>query len=389
MPNLGVYIHIPFCGSKCAYCDFYSLPNQPESLMKDYVKALARHIEEAGRFLGKGSKGGIAVDTVFFGGGTPAALGAKRLGAVMKTVKKNFNLATSCEITAEANPGSVDARSLKKLRRAGFNRISFGVQAMQQELLTALGRSHTPEQAADSVREAADAGFTNISVDVMYGIPGQTRAQLTETLRSVCTWRITHLSLYGLKLEEGTPLAEAEPVLPKDEEQAEMYLEAVELLSKEGLKQYEISNFSRQGYICRHNYKYWTLEPYVGFGAAAHSDFGGKRYSFVKDIQAYINGVRDSESLMEEMQQVPMIERAGEYVMLGLRTANGVSSNEYTRLFKASFDTLEDKLERCAKWGLAETEGDRWRLTPKGFLVSNQIIGELLNTDAPAPSAQK
>jgi oxygen-independent coproporphyrinogen-3 oxidase len=251
---------------------------------------------------------------------------------------------------------------------------------MRQDLLTTLGRSHTPEQAADAVRDAADAGFTNISVDLMYGIPGQTRAQLTETLRAVCTWRITHVSLYGLKLEPGTPLAADEPVLPKEDEQADMYLSAVELLGREGLKQYEISNFARQGYICRHNYKYWTLEPYIGFGAAAHSDFGNKRYGFVKDARAYIDGVRDSESLIEEMQQVPMAERAGEYIMLGLRTVNGVSGNEYTRLFRASFDGIEYKLTRCAKWGLAQSEGDRWRLTPKGFLVSNQIIGELLDT---------
>ncbi|MDR0294381.1 MAG: radical SAM family heme chaperone HemW [Oscillospiraceae bacterium] len=384
MPNLGVYVHIPFCQSKCAYCDFYSLPNQPEATMNAYVKALAQHIEEAGKYIGKGSKGGIPADTVYVGGGTPVVLGAKRLDAVLAALRKNFNLSTSAEITVEANPGAVDARALKKLRHSGFNRISFGVQALQPELLAALGRGHTGEQAADAVREAADAGFQNISVDILYGVPGQTRAQLTETLRSVCTWRITHLSLYGLKLEPGTPLAEADPLLPKDDEQADMYLEAVELLAREGLRQYEISNFSRQGYICRHNYKYWTLEPYVGFGAAAHSDFGGKRYSFIKDIQAYIDGVRDSESLMEEMQAVPMEERAGEYVMLGLRTVNGVSSNEYTRLFKASFDSLENKLERCARWGLAETEGDRWRLTPKGFLVSNQIIGELLDANAKA-----
>jgi oxygen-independent coproporphyrinogen-3 oxidase len=384
MPNLGVYIHIPFCAGKCSYCDFFSLSGQSETLMGEYVKALTRHIGEAGKYMGKGSKGGIAVDTVYVGGGTPTVVGAKRLTAVMSALKKHFHISTSCEITVEANPGTADAKMLKKLRRAGYNRISFGVQAMQPELLSVLGRSHTPEQAAESVRQAADAGFRNISVDIMYGIPGQTRAQLTETLRTVSAWRINHLSLYGLKAEEGTPLHMSDPILPKEDDQAEMYLEAISLLGKEGLKQYEISNFSRSGYFCRHNYKYWTLEPYIGFGAAAHSDFGNKRYSFVKDIQGYIDGIRDSESLMEEMQPVPMIERAGEYVMLRLRTVNGVSSNEYTRLFKASFDTLEHKLERCAKWDLAVNEGDRWHLTPKGFLVSNQIIGELLDTSAPA-----
>jgi oxygen-independent coproporphyrinogen-3 oxidase len=380
MPNLGVYVHIPFCGSKCSYCDFYSLSGQPDALMNDYVKALARHMEETGRFVGKNSKGGIAADTVYFGGGTPTAIGIRRLCNVLKALKKNFALTNNCEVTVEANPGTVDTRALKKLRRAGFNRISFGVQAAQVELLAALGRTHTAEQAADAVRDAAAAGFTNISVDVMYGIPGQTRAQLTETLRMVCAWRITHLSLYGLKPEAGTPLHEAGAVLPGEEEQAEMYLGAVELLNREGLKQYEISNFARSGYICRHNYKYWTLEPYIGFGAAAHSDFGNKRYSFVKDINAYIDGVRDEDSLMEDMQQVPPAERAGEYVMVGLRTSNGISGNEYTRMFRASFDTIEGKLTKCAKWGLAQSEGDRWSLTPKGFLVSNQIIGELLDT---------
>jgi oxygen-independent coproporphyrinogen-3 oxidase len=340
MPNIGIYIHIPFCGGekKCSYCDFYSLAGQPDALKNDYVKALARHMEETGRFMGKNSKGGMAADSVFIGGGTPTAIGTKRLCYVLKTLKKNFNLTSNCEITVEANPGSVDLRTLKKLRRAGFNRISFGVQAVQVELLAALGRTHTAEQAADAVRDAAAAGFVNISVDVMYGIPGQTRAQLTETLRMVCAWRISHLSLYGLKLESGTPLHEAAPVLPEEEEQAEMYLGAVELLNREGLRQYEISNFARSGYICRHNYKYWTLEPYIGFGASASSDFGNKRYKFVKDVKAYIDGVRDEDSLMEEMQQIPPGERAGEYVMVGLRTVNGISGNEYTRQFRASFD---------------------------------------------------
>ncbi len=387
MPNLGVYIHIPFCVSKCAYCDFYSLPGAGEKLMDEYVKALIRHMDEASRYMGKGSKGGITVDTVYVGGGTPTAIGAGRLSELLAAVRKRFTLATSAEITLEANPGTVNGKTLKKLRKAGFNRVSFGVQALQNELLQTLGRSHTGEQAADAVREAADAGFENISADILYGLPGQTRAQLSETLRAVCTWRVTHISLYGLKLEEGTPLAAAEPVLPGDDEQAEAYLAAVETLRQEGFIQYEISNFAKRGYLCRHNYKYWRLEPYIGFGAAAHSDFGSKRYGIVKDIRAYIDGVQNEDAVIDESQTIPMAERAGEYIMLGLRTAEGVSSNEYTRLFRASFESLERKLERCAKWGLAETEGDRWHLTPKGFLVSNQIIGELLNT-APPVSAK-
>ncbi|MDR1693391.1 MAG: radical SAM family heme chaperone HemW [Oscillospiraceae bacterium] len=389
MPNLGVYIHIPFCASKCLYCDFYSLPDASDKLMDSYVKALIRHMDEASHYMGKGSKGGVALDTVYFGGGTPTVLGPARLGELLSALRKRFNLVTSPEITVEANPGTVTLKTLKKLRKAGFNRISIGVQALQSNLLQTLGRTHTGEQAADAVRDAAEAGFLNISADILYGIPGQTRAQFSETLRAVCTWRLTHISLYGLKLEEGTPLAAADPVLPGDDEQADCYLAAVDLLRQEGFQQYEISNFAKRGYLCRHNYKYWTLEPYVGFGAAAHSDFGSKRYSIVKDIRAYVSKMQEGEAVIEESQAIPMSERAGEYVMLGLRTANGVSSNEYTRLFRASFDSLENKLERCAKWGLAETEGDRWHLTPKGFLVSNQIIGELLNTGDNPQSPKK
>ncbi|MCL2083280.1 MAG: radical SAM family heme chaperone HemW [Oscillospiraceae bacterium] len=378
--NVGIYVHIPFCPSKCGYCDFYSIPGADESLMEGYTKAVLAHIGEAAQFTGKNAKTfGRAADTVYFGGGTPAFLGIVRLKKLLAGLRKGYHISKGAEITIEANPDTVTLRTLKKLRKAGFNRISFGIQATQPDLLDTLGRAHDTQSSADAVRNAAAAGFDNISADIMYGIPGQKWADLEETLHTVFTWGVRHISLYGLKLEEGTPLYEKNPIFPSDEEQAECYLNAIGLLEGNGFLQYEISNFAQQGFACRHNSKYWDLGPYMGFGASAHSDLGNRRYAYVKDIQEYINGVNDSNSIMQEMHEIKMVERAGEYVMLGLRTTKGISSNEYTRLFNVSFDSLEVKLERCAKWKLCTRSGDRWRLTPQGFLVSNQIIGELLN----------
>lgn len=379
--NTGIYVHIPFCEKKCGYCDFYSLSGADKQLMDRYASALITHMNESAKFMGRAAGSGAAtIDTVYFGGGTPTMLGGARLSKMLTNLRKRFNVTSSAEITLEANPGTVDRKMLVKLRKAGFNRISFGVQAIEPKLLEKLGRIHNAEQAAQSVREAFNAGFNNVSVDLMYGIPGQTSHEVAEAIETVVSWGVTHISLYGLKLEEGTKLFLEMPALPSDEEQAEVYLSSVEQLKDHGFEQYEISNFARGGYICRHNYKYWTLEPYVGFGPAAHSDFGSRRYSYVPDVQEYINGVRDSDAIIDDMQHIPIVERASEYIMLGLRTTRGISSNEYTRLFKASFDTLEHKLEKCAKWKLCEMVGDRWHLTPNGFLVSNRIIAELLET---------
>ena len=382
-PNtIGLYLHIPFCAQKCAYCDFYSLSAADSALMDEYLAALLTHMKETAEFTGRksGKNGGWAVDTVYIGGGTPSYFGVKRLRKLLAAVHSLWNLSTTVEITLEANPDSVDLKSLKKLRRAGVNRLSLGVQAIQPELLQALGRIHTAEQAADAVRDAHKAGFDNISVDLMYGLPGQTAEMLHESLQAVLTWDIQHLSVYGLKLEPGTPLCEAKPELPDDEAQYAQYLATVNFLAKQDFAQYEISNFAKGGRVSRHNLKYWQLEPYIGLGPAAHSDFGERRYGNVRDIRAYIDGVTKGGAVIAEMDVIDKFERSGEYVMLGLRTTRGISGNDFTRMYKVSFDPLERKLERLAKYGLAELVGDRWRLTPQGFMVSNRILSELLGT---------
>ena len=385
MPSttLGLYIHIPFCARKCGYCDFYSLAGADRAGMDAYLNALLRHMKETAAFTGKASSksGGWMVDTIYLGGGTPSLFGARRAARLISAVRKLWQVSQSAEITMEGNPDSLDFKSLNLLRKAGVNRLSVGVQAVQPELLDALGRIHTAEQAADCIREARRAGFENISVDLMYGLPGQTADMLHESLKTVLSWNLQHLSLYGLKLEEGTPMHGLCPVLPDEDEQAAQYLAAVHYLEQNGFAQYEISNFSLPARQSRHNLKYWTLEPYIGFGPGAHSDFGGKRYSHVRDLDAYVRSLGSGDAVIDEFSVISPLERAGESIMLGLRTARGISGNDYTRLYKVSFDIIEKKLELLEKHGFSQRVGERWRLTPKGFLVSNRILSQLLESE--------
>jgi oxygen-independent coproporphyrinogen-3 oxidase len=373
-PTLGLYLHIPFCRSKCAYCDFYSLSGQ-EARMDDYQRALLAHLAEAAP-----RAAGYAVDTVYFGGGTPSYYGEKRLRSLLKAVKKQYRLAKGAEITLEANPDSVDRKMLKALRRAGFNRLSLGVQSAHDGELSSLGRPHTFDQARQAVEQARKAGFQNLSLDLIYGLPGQSLEDWKDTVEQTLTLAPEHLSAYGLKVEEGTPLfdwVQRGERLPDDDAQADCYLWTVERLAQAGYEQYEISNFAKPGFSSRHNLKYWLTQPYMGFGPGAHSDFGGRRYSFVRDLEGYISGVLEGGTIVDEDEAIPQKERSGEYLMLRLRTAQGIDGEEYRRAFFMNFAPLEQRLRLYETQGLAEKRGDRWRLTPKGFLVSNQIIGQL------------
>ncbi len=367
---LGLYLHIPFCHSKCAYCDFYSLPGSEEK-MDAYVAALQRHIQEVAPQMQN-----HLVDTVYFGGGTPSYLGHKRLIALLKTVKKHCRLREDAEITLEANPDSAgDWRVLRALRRAGFNRISLGVQSSDDGELKRLGRIHSWQQVKDAVAACRKAGLTNISLDLIYGLPGQSMEQWENSLADALVLAPRHISCYGLKLEEGTPLyrQRAELTLPDGDMQADMYLYAVELLSQNGYEQYEISNFAQPGYVSRHNLKYWMLGEYAGFGPGSCSDFGGVRYGYVRDLDGYLAGRLE----LAENEAISQQEREQEYIMLRLRTAQGVDVREFESRFRQRFAPLAAILQRCAQHGLAQQTEGGWRLTPKGFLVSNEIIAQL------------
>ena len=382
--TLGLYIHIPFCRSKCQYCDFYSLSGR-EDQMDRYQTALLAHLAESAPQAGK-----YTVDTVYFGGGTPSYYGDKRLTELLKRIKKLFRVDKNAEITLEANPDSVSLKALRRLRRAGFNRISLGVQSADDAQLADLGRPHSFAQAKQAVEWARKAKFDNLSLDLIYGLPGQTRQSWQDTVEQVLALSPDHISAYGLQVEEGTPLfnrVQAGEILPDDDEQADCYLWTVEHLEQAGYAQYEISNFARNGRRSRHNWKYWMTQPYMGFGPGAHSDFGARRYSFLRDLEGYIKGVLEGGPIVDEDDEIPAKERGGEYLMLRLRTVHGIEEWEYRRTYFMNFAPIESGLSEFARHGLAVQTDGRWRLTPKGFLLSNRIIGTLLEAQEQATLA--
>ena len=373
---LGIYIHVPFCRSKCAYCDFYSVTDKNDKLMDSYLAAICRHIKESGALAPD-----YKVDTVYFGGGTPTFFGADGMATIMNTIRRSFDVDAHAEITFEANPESISPRLLRRLRSEGFNRVSLGIQCDDDEILAKLGRPHTYEQAVKAVQRIRRAGYKNLSVDLIYGLPGQTVESWSATLQHVLELDPDHISCYGLKVEPGTPLYDYQEDwnLPDDDAQADMYLHTIDVLRRRGYRQYEISNFSKKGMASRHNLKYWNGGEYLGFGPDASSDFAGKRFAIVRDVHAYIQGIQQNGQVLRDIQDVPQRERAGEYLMMRLRTANGIQREEYEKRYLLSFDPLEEVLQACeGRHHAIRTSEGYWRLTPEGFLLSNSIITDLL-----------
>ena len=386
---LGLYVHIPFCRSKCAYCDFYSLSGA-ESLMDAYLDALCVQLEASAPLAVD-----FVVDSVYFGGGTPSYLGAARLLRLLNKIRRHYRIAPDAEITLEANPDSVGAQ-FADLRGAGFNRVSLGMQSASDSELRAVGRVHASAQTRQAVETIRRAGFDNLSLDLIYGLPEQSRSSWRESVARAMALSPEHLSCYGLKVEKGTPLFSRRAQLPDDDAQADCYLWAVEALREAGYAQYEVSNFAKSGRESRHNLKYWTLQPYLGFGPGAHSDFGGERWAIARDLRGFIaasetrtrNGAGLSSDVRGELARtwtrsestvITERERARERLMLGLRTAQGLDLSECAALFGRNFGALDAFFGQCASAGYASATLERVALTPQGFLVSNQIIGRVLD----------
>ena len=373
--NVGVYIHIPFCSGKCAYCDFYSIVGK-DKLMSEYHSAVLQHIKEYSPQLD-----GYLIDTVYFGGGTPSHFGATRLISIFNALKKYGNVLVDAEVTAEVNPESVTKEELVRLRRAGFNRLSIGVQSANDTMLKNLERRHSFADAENAVSSARAAGFQNISIDLIYGLPSQTKDDWADTLNRALAMKPDHVSCYGLKIEEGTPLYifRDSPFVPDEDVQADMYMYAVETLSRFGLRQYEISNFARRGYESRHNLKYWLGDEYLGLGPSAHSYLGGVRFSHIEDVEKYTDSIFSGRSVIDQYEDISDFERAGEYLMLRLRTIYGISESEYKSIFRCGMDMVTELLENYRERGFAYQKDGRWILTTQGFMVSNVLIGEILD----------
>ncbi|MDE7234807.1 MAG: radical SAM family heme chaperone HemW [Ruminiclostridium sp.] len=351
----GLYFHVPFCLSKCPYCDFYS-ERYSRALAERYKEAVLRNL----RFYDE------CFDTVYFGGGTPILL-AREIAEILSEV----SFVAGAEATVEANPCVSDEERLSLLFSGGVNRISFGVQSMREEELRFLGRRHTAKQAENAINCAYQADFRNISVDLMIGLKNQTKASVSESIQALSALPVTHFSVYLLKIEENTPFSRDGVRVMNDDEAAELYLFTADLLEKNGFYQYEISNFARTGYECRHNLKYWRCEEYLGIGPAAHSYYDGKRFCTAGDLKAFLERERHEITITDEA--------AGdfeEFAMLLLRLTEGLSFADCAR-FGVSGETLLQRCRRIPSEYLRVTENGI-SLTAKGFLVSNALIGRLL-----------
>lgn len=370
MRRMGIYVHVPFCVRKCNYCDFYSTT---ELNFKDaYTKALITDLKRS-----RCDLAGAYVETIYFGGGTPTLLGVKNLSAILKKIRRYYDVADDAEITFETNPAILSREDFQKLRIEGFNRVSIGVQSFDDDELRNLGRIHNARQAAECYENARSAGFTNISLDIMFGLPGQKEETLRRTLQAAIALGPEHISYYGLKIEDGTPFGKMRSKLdlPDDDKYAKFYLSGVQMLEGSGYAQYEISNFAKGGFASRHNLKYWKLNEYAGFGPAAHSYLDFKRFGIEKDISSYVNTIlRGGTPRRVEEEDVEPSAQLREYVMMSLRLTEGINRMVYSARFGHSFAAADKFFERLETAGLAKRTEQGWALTPKGFLVSNSVI---------------
>ena len=377
MSRIGLYVHIPFCRQKCLYCDFASYSGV-EHLFAAYTTALCQQIVDQGGILCK-----PLVDTIYIGGGTPSVLPVQLMEQILTTLRSSFTIEAGAEISMEANPGTITQEQLAYLNAAGINRLSFGVQSFNNNLLVRLGRIH---QAADSVvalEYAHAAGFNNISIDLMYGLPTQTVDGFAKELKQAASLSITHISVYGLKLEEGTQLAAAYDQgmlnLPDETAEEAMYDAMASFLPKQGLLRYEISNFARPGFECRHNLKYWHYQPYLGLGAAAHSFMNGQRVSNLTGIMEYINAISAGRSPVAMKETLTQAESMGEYIFLALRTTQGLDLAKFTRQFGIDFFKYFDSVfEKLQRQGLIKTDNKRIYLTDKGMKFGNVVFRSFL-----------
>ena len=363
---LSLYIHIPFCKSKCAYCDFASFPGR-EAMWEAYFAALYGEIRAAGDDIHR-------VETVFFGGGTPSLVPETYIAGALAAAREAFPFAPGAEVSLEANPGTLTMEKLRAYREMGVDRLSIGVQSFDARLLKDIGRIHAPEEAVEAVRMAKAAGFANIGIDLMYGLPGQTMGAWEATLKTALSLPLAHISAYALIVEEGTPMAAREGELPGEEDVLSMQRLCTRALAAAGFARYEISNYARRGFACRHNLVYWRRGEYLGFGCAAHSFFGGERFFNASRLEDYLRGARGLER-----ERVDGKAAREEIIMLATRTREGLSLENWREDFGEDFASGREKvLEELRRAGLLDVADGHVHLTEKGMEVHNAVVLALL-----------
>lgn len=372
---LGLYVHVPFCIRKCDYCDFLSFPADGQ-MRQQYVQALRREME-----LWENKVSPYEVDTVFIGGGTPSVLSVKEMDAVFQGLYDNFSLAEKTEFTVECNPGTVNGEKLALYRRAGVNRISFGMQSAVADELKKLGRIHGLKEILDSYGLARQTGFDNINLDIMSAVPGQTRESYEETLRFVTGLEPEHISSYSLIIEEGTPFYERYADNPPVDEDTDrwMYERTREVLGAAGYERYEISNYAKAGQECRHNLKYWQRQEYLGMGLGASSFLSHTRFSNERDIPAYEESIAAGGCPVAEREELSVEDEMAEFMYLGLRCMRGVSEARFQECFGTDiFECFGKEISRCQQQGLLECRDGRIFLTKRGIDVSNYVFCEFI-----------
>ncbi|HEX9058958.1 MAG TPA: radical SAM family heme chaperone HemW [Clostridia bacterium] len=375
--EIGVYIHVPFCRAKCSYCDFNSYPGK-ENLAQQYFDALKKEIALSAEALK-----GLTIKSVFIGGGTPSLVKTEFIYEVLNELDRFTSIDSKAEISIETNPGTLTYDKLYAYKSMGINRLSVGLQSADNELLLKLGRIHSVEEFYNNYRLALKAGFDNINIDLIFGIPGQTFENWTNTLNSVIQINPSHLSCYSLKIEEDTvfgKMLDAGDIKPiEDEKDREMYHETIRILGDSGYRHYEISNFARDGYECRHNLIYWNAEEYIGYGAGAHSYFMGIRYNNEYSVEKYIEKIYKDQNIRENESYIDMNESMSEYMLLGLRLIDGVSLERFRERFNQDIpDAFKDSINMLSKKGLLTSDWGIVKLTSKGLDLANEVFMEFV-----------
>lgn len=386
--KLGIYIHIPFCMKKCLYCDFYSIPAANEQLKNLYLEALMLHFDEHILQLAP-----YVIDSIYFGGGTPSLLSPEQLSMIIKKIRKNFYVSDKCEITLETNPGTVDRTKLVAFKKFGVNRLSIGIQSFFDSDLSVCGRIHNSRDNVKVMEDAVNAGFRNINADIMYGLPGQNLQNVLASIERAVNLGAVHISLYGLKVEEGTPFfamqSQDKLNLPDEDTESDMYFVSCNLLKQLGFKHYEISNFTKPGFESVHNLKYWNCDEYIGFGPSAHSFFSGKRFYYKNSTSLYIKNFTenyDGKGIVDKCIDVQFGTQMAEYVMLRMRLGDGINCDEFRRRFGRTFESVYlNKVTPFLRSGHIVKTNDGYAFTEQGMYVSNYILSRMIDFDIVIP----